>query len=58
MKRWRNNADIADRKAALAEMAKEMGDEGLGLAKTDEDYRAEKARLLEETAAANAIHAH
>ena len=58
MKLWRNNAGISERKEALAEMAKEMGDEGLVIGKTEEDYKAEKARLEEETAAANAIHAH
>ena len=56
IKLWKNNLGIADQKEALAEMAKEMNDEGLMLNHTEEEYKAEKARLLQETAAAQAVH--
>ena len=46
IKLWKNNLGIADQKEALAEMAKEMNDEGLMLNHTEEEYKAEKARLL------------
>lgn len=56
IKTWKRNLDISDKREALAEMGKEMNDEGLAIHHTEEAYKADKQQLQEGTAAANAIH--
>ena len=55
MKRWKNNIGISDQKESLAEMTKEMNDAGITLNYTGDQFDQEKARLEEETAAAEKI---